>query len=129
MLEHGSPQDEEEDDYDLHHLLLDLLLALVLGDRADEQAAVVQAHAHADELARPYLVVVQHLDGTLGCLAGRVHDEGVAAVLAAELHHQAELIDAASTLEHGHQLVLVHVPWDLAHKNFAAPRRRRAFPT
>lgn len=90
------------DDGDLHHLILDLLPAFVFGDGADEKAAVVQAHTHADELARANLVVVQQLDGTLSCLAGCIHDKRVATVLAAELHHQPELIDASSTLKHRH---------------------------
>lgn len=75
------------DDGDLHHLLLDLLPAFVLGDGANEKAAVVQAHAHADELARANLIVVQQLDGTLGRLAGCVHDKSVATILTTKLHH------------------------------------------
>lgn len=54
----------------LPHLLDDLVLPLVFGDGADEEAAVVQTHAHADELPRAHLVVVQHLDGSLRCFSG-----------------------------------------------------------
>lgn len=57
-----------------------------------------------------------------------VHDEGVAAVLSAELHHQSELVHPAGGLEQRHQLVLVHVSGNLPHKHLAAPRRRRALP-
>lgn len=58
-----------------------------------------------------------------------VHDEGVAAVLSAELHHQSELVDPAGSLEQRDQLVLVHVSRNLPHKHLAAPRGRRALPT
>jgi len=54
----------------LGHLLQDLVLPLVFGDGADEEAAVVQAHAHADVLPLADLVVVQHLDGSLRRLSG-----------------------------------------------------------
>lgn len=54
----------------LLHLLHDLVLPLVFGDGADEEAAVVQAHAHSDELPRTDLVVVQHLDRSLSRLPG-----------------------------------------------------------
>ncbi len=58
-----------------------------------------------------------------------VHDEGVAAVLSAELHHQSELVDPAGSLEQRDQLVLVHVSGNLPHKHLAAPRGRRTLPT
>lgn len=57
-----------------------------------------------------------------------VHDEGVAAVLSAELHHQSELVHPAGGLEQRHQLVFVHVSGNLPHKHLAAPRRWRALP-
>lgn len=136
----------------LPHLLQDLLLPPVSGDGADEEAAVVQTHADADEPSGSDLVAVQHLDGpdgllpggaqqSLPCGSGRppagsvlsgspagVHDESVAAVLAAELHHESELVDPAGALEQRHQLVLVHVSGNLPHEDLAAPRRRRPLP-
>lgn len=54
----------------LLHLLHDLLLLLVFGDGADEEAAVVQTHADADELPGSDLTVVQHLDGPLSRFSG-----------------------------------------------------------
>lgn len=58
-----------------------------------------------------------------------VHDEGVAAVLSTELHHQPELVDPAGPLEQRHQLVFVHVPGNLPHEHLAAPRGGQALPT
>lgn len=57
-----------------------------------------------------------------------VHDEGVAAVLSAELHHQSELVDLPGVLEQRHQLVLVHVPGNLPHEHLAAPWGGRTLP-
>lgn len=54
----------------LLHLLHDLILPLVFGDGAHEEAAVIQTHTDADELPQTDLVVVQHLDGSLSCLSG-----------------------------------------------------------
>ena len=81
-------------------------LLLVLGYAADEQPAVVDGHADAEEAAAPDLVVVHVGDGASRVLAARVRHEAVAAVGAAEVHHQAELVDAAAPLERRHQLVL-----------------------
>lgn len=57
-----------------------------------------------------------------------VHDEGVAAVLSAELHHQSELVDPAGSLKERDQLVFVQISRDLPHKDLAAPGGGRAFP-
>lgn len=57
-----------------------------------------------------------------------VLDEGVAAVLAAELQHQSELVYPAGCLEQRDQLVLMHVSGDLPHKQLAAPRRAWPLP-
>ncbi|KAL0596334.1 hypothetical protein AAY473_034282 [Plecturocebus cupreus] len=105
---------------DLGDLLQDLLPLLHLGDAADEEAAVVHAAAHAQQAARADLVVVELAHGALGLVLLAVHDEGVAAVLAVEVHHEAQLVDAAHGLEHGHQLVLIYVTRDLAHEDLAA---------
>lgn len=53
----------------LLHLLQDLLLLLVFGDGADEEAAVVHAHTHPDEFPLADLIVVQQLDGPLSRLS------------------------------------------------------------
>ncbi len=117
-----------ESNADLHHLFLDLLLFLVLRDGADKKATVVQTHTYPYELPRADFVVVQELDSSLGSLSGGVHDEGIATVLPAKLHHQTELVDATSPLKYRYQLVFIHVSWDFTHKHFTTSWRRRALP-
>lgn len=58
-----------------------------------------------------------------------VHDKGVAPVVPTELHHQSELVDGACILKQWHQLVLVHVPGQLPHKDLASPRWRWSLPS
>lgn len=69
----GSAPDSEA--RHLLHLLHDLVLPLVFGDGANEEATVVQTHAHADELPRPDLIVVQHLDGSLRCISAPINNQ------------------------------------------------------
>ena len=80
---------------------------------------------HTDHSILSDLVVVEFGDGPLGLLPGRVHDEAVAAIEAAVLHHEPELVDAARPLQHRDQLVLEAVARYLAHEHLARPIRRR----
>jgi len=115
------------------HLFQDLFALLALRNAANEQAAVVHRATQADHAVLAYLVVVQLAHGSLSLVTGRVHDEAVAAVVAAVLHHQAEFVDGASTLQDRHELVFEAVAWDLAHEDltgsvgfFVMPFRRWA---
>lgn len=76
----------------LLHLLDDLILPLVFGDGADEEAAVVQTHAHADELPLAHLVVVQHLDGSLRCFSGAQKHSFFKLLAQVSLHWTAYLL-------------------------------------
>lgn len=57
-----------------------------------------------------------------------VHDEGVATVLPAELHHQSELVDPPGFLEQRHQVILVHVSGNLPNEHLTTPRGGRTLP-
>jgi len=103
-------------------------LLLALGNAADKQPAVVDGHADSEEATASYLVVVHLGHGSARVLAARVGHEAVAAVGAAEVHHQAELVDAAAAFERRHQLVLVTVARDLADEDLTAAGRCRARP-
>ncbi len=114
---------------DLHHLFLDLLLFLVFRDGADKKATVVQTHTYPYELSRADFVVVQELDSSLGSLSGGVHDEGVATVLSAKLHHQTELVDATGPLNTGTSSSSYMSLGIFTHKHLTTSWRRRALQT
>lgn len=51
-------------------LLHDLLLTLVFGNAAEEEAAIIESGAHAEKLPWTNLIFVQHLDRYEGLLPG-----------------------------------------------------------
>ena len=103
-------------------------LLLGLRNAADEKPTVIDRHADAEESTAADLIVVHLGHSTPGVLAVRVRHEAVAAVRAAEVHHQTELVDGSAALERRHQLVLVAVARNFADEDLAASRRRRAGP-
>lgn len=144
---------QNQDRY-LFHLCHDLVFCLLLGDRANKKAAVVQTHTHTDELSRTYFVVVQHLDGPLCGLPAQnnfgfastpikklhnsnhlsctllvgIHDEGITTVFSREFHHQSELIQPACSLKERDELIFIHVSGNLPHKHLTASWWRWALP-
>lgn len=114
---------------DPYQLGLDLLRALVLGDVAEEEPAVVERDVHrhvgAPRLA-PDAAVVETQDGLLGVRHRVVVDEGEAPGPAGEVHHEAQLVYGAYLGEQRDQLVFVKVPRQVAHEDFAAFGQGRA---
>ncbi|TNN62790.1 hypothetical protein EYF80_027016 [Liparis tanakae] len=112
-----------------HGSRTDLLPLFGLGDATNEKTAVVHRGADPQQSPGPHLIVVELTYRPLGLVFLCVHHKCVPSVLPVKVHHQPHLIDASDRLEHRHQLILVNVPWDLAHKDFTSPWRRRSIPT
>lgn len=110
---------------DAAQLLGELLLGLVLGHSAEEQAAIVHGLDDADRVAPANLLVVQVATGALSHGGALVEDETVAPGRAGEIQHEAKLQDFAHPLGERQDLELVAVARQTAQEHLGSGQTLR----